>query len=135
MCPDGHRGCATAMLTDASLAAQGTVALRRPVTSVELLALARAGDVAARRIVDDGARALGRLVAAVANLTMPDRVVITGEGVDLVRVGDAAMRAGLAADRDPLASPVDVVVRPGDFGQWARGAAVVALQDFVLRAP
>jgi predicted NBD/HSP70 family sugar kinase len=134
-CPEGHRGCATAMLTDASLAAQASVALRRPVTHHELLSLAAAGDPAARRIVDDAARALGRLVAAVANLTMPDRVVLTGEGVDLARVGDAALRAGLAADRDPLASPVDVVVRPGDFGQWARGAAVVALQEFVLRAP
>jgi len=134
-CPSGHRGCATAMLTDESLASQATVALRRPVAYDELLRLAEAGDPAARRIVDDGAHALGRLVAAVANLTMPDRVVIAGEGVDLARVGDAAMRSGLAADRDPLASPVDVVVRPGDFGQWARGAAVVALQDFVLRAP
>ncbi|AEE46843.1 ROK family transcriptional regulator [Cellulomonas fimi] len=134
LCPEGHRGCAGAMLTTEALEAEAAVALRRPVTSTELLDLARDGDPAARRIVDDAGRALGRLVAAVANLTMPDLVVLTGEGVDLAVVADGALRAALAADRNPKATPVDLVVEPGDFSQWARGAAVVAIQDYVLRS-
>lgn len=135
VCRTGHRGCATAMLTMPSLTAQAGVALGRPVAYPELLALARTGEPAARLLVDDAGRALGRLVAAVANLTMVERVVLTGEGVELAEVARHALEDGIARDRDPRASPVDVVVRPGDFTQWARGAAVVAIQEFVLRTP
>lgn len=135
VCRAGHRGCATAMLTMPSLTAQAGVALGEPVTYPELLALARAGEPAARLLVDDAGRALGRLVAAVANLTMVERVVLTGEGVELAEAARHAVDEGLARDRDPRASHVDLVVRPGDFTQWARGAGVVAIQDFVLRTP
>ncbi|QHT55035.1 ROK family transcriptional regulator [Cellulomonas sp. H30R-01] len=134
LCPEGHRGCAGAMLTTEALEAEAAVALRRPVAVAELLDLAHDRDPAARRIVDDAGRALGRLVAAVANLTMPELVVLTGEGVGLAVVADDAVRAAVAADRHPQAAPVDLVVEPGDFSQWARGAAVVAIQDFVLRS-
>ena len=133
LCPQGHRGCASAMLTIPSLSAQASVALAHPVTYDELMALAVAGDPVATRLVDDAAHGLGRLVAAVANLTMPDRIVLTGEGIALARVGAEALHAAVAADRDPRASAIDLLVQPGDFTQWARGAAVVALQEFVLR--
>ncbi|MGW6132276.1 ROK family protein [Cellulomonas sp. NPDC055163] len=135
VCFAGHRGCASAMLTIPSLTAQATVALGRPVGYDELLTLSRADDPAARLIVRDAVSALGRLVAAVANLTMPERVVVTGEGVALVDTDPAALRVAVARDRDPRTSPLDLVTRPGDFTQWARGAGVVAIQDFVLRAP
>ncbi|MBB2924847.1 ROK family transcriptional regulator [Cellulomonas cellasea] len=135
VCFEGHRGCATAMLTIPSLTGQAGVALGRPVTFAELLALARASEPVAQRLVRESVNALGRLVAAVANLTMPDRVLITGEGVALVDADPAVLRRAIARDRDPRTSPLDVVTRPGDFAQWARGAAVVAIQDFVLRAP
>ncbi|UZN03293.1 ROK family transcriptional regulator [Cellulomonas sp. S1-8] len=135
VCFDGHRGCATAMLTIPSLTAQAGVALGRPVDFTELLALARDSQPVARRLVREAVTALGRLVAAVANLTMPERIVVTGEGVALVDAQPAALRLAIARDRDPRASPLDLVTRPGDFTQWARGAAVVAIQDFVLRAP
>lgn len=135
VCFAGHRGCASAMLTIPSLTAQATVALGRPVGYDELLTLARGDEPAARLIVRDAIGALGRLVAAVANLTVPERVVVTGEGVALVDADPAALRVAVARDRDPRSSPLDLVTRPGDFTQWARGAGVVAIQDFVLRAP
>jgi predicted NBD/HSP70 family sugar kinase len=134
VCSVGHRGCATAMLTIPTLTAQASWALDRPVAYDELLALAASGDPACARLVDDAARALGRLVAAVANLTMPERIVVTGEGVALADATWATVEAAIRADRDPRASALDVVTRPGDFTQWARGAGVVAIQDFVLRA-
>lgn len=135
VCPEGHRGCATAMLTIPSLTAQAAVALGRPVGYPELLDLARASDPVAQRLVREAVRALGRLVATVANLTMPERVVVTGEGVALVDAEPALLRSAIARDRDPRASLLDLVTRPGDFTQWARGAAVVAIQDFALRSP
>lgn len=132
VCFDGHRGCSTAMLTMPGIAGAVSVALGRSVGYEEALELAAEGDRAARRVVDDAARALGRLVALVANLTMPQKVVLSGEGNRLAVVGADAMRRAVAADRDPAAAPVDVELRPGDFAQWARGAAVIAIQTYVL---
>jgi predicted NBD/HSP70 family sugar kinase len=133
VCFEGHRGCATAMLTIPSLTRQASVALARPVEYAEMLELAVAGDPVCARLVEEAARSLGRLVAAVGNLTMPERVVVTGEGVALADIARATVDAAIAADRDPRASALEVVTRPGDFTQWARGAGVVAIQDFVLR--
>ena len=50
----------------------------------------------------------GSLVAAAANLAMPDRIVITGEGVDLARIADQALDEGIRADRDARAGALDV---------------------------
>ena len=98
----------------------------------DVLDLALAGDPAAGQIVADAGRALGRLIALAANLTMPERVVLSGEGVRLVEVARPQIDEALAANRDPQASPLDLDVRPGDFTQWARGAAVIAIQTYVL---
>ncbi|WP_454050052.1 ROK family transcriptional regulator [Cellulomonas sp. Marseille-Q8402] len=133
-CPLGHRGCATAMLTIPSLTAQVSVAHGRPVGYDEALDLAVAGDPAARRVVDDAGTALGRLVAVAANFTMPDRVVLGGEGVRLAEVAHDRVLDALRADRDPLASLPVIATQSPAFTEWARGAAVIAIQTFVLGA-
>jgi predicted NBD/HSP70 family sugar kinase len=134
LCFAGHRGCSTAMLTMPSIAAAASIALRRTVDYDEVLDLALAGDPAAARIVADAGRALGRLIALAANISMPERVVLSGEGVRLVEVARREIDEALAAHRDPQATPLDLNVRPGDFSQWARGAAVIAIQTYVLGA-
>lgn len=132
LCPLGHRGCATAMLTTGSLTTQVSLAAGRTVTYPEVLGLAAAGDPAASRVLRDAGRALGRLVAAAANFTLSPLVVLGGEGADLAHVAGDAVREGLHADRDPLThDPVLAVQRPG-FDEWARGAAVEAVRRFVL---
>jgi predicted NBD/HSP70 family sugar kinase len=132
LCPLGHTGCADAMLTIGGIVARATAALRRPVAYEEVLDLAAGGDPLARRVVDDAARALGRLVAAVGNLTMPEMIVLTGDGIRLADVGAPALAAGVRHDRNPYASPLDVRVQPAGFPEWARGAAVTAIRTFVL---
>lgn len=129
LCPEGHRGCAQAMLGSGSIAAQATTALQRPVTYDEVLSLASAGDPAASAIVYAGARALGRLIALSANLTLHADVVLAGEGMGLFSVAEDAVRATVAAGRDPKASPVRLHVDDSGFTAWARGAAAVAIQD------
>ncbi|MEU0522248.1 ROK family transcriptional regulator [Streptomyces niveus] len=132
LCPRGHRGCATAMLSIASVSAAASVGLRREVGYDECLDLAAAGDPVARPLVMASGRALGRLIAAVANLTLTTQIVLTGEGVRLAEVAHEALRDGLAYDRDPRAAAVSLDVRPVDFARWARGAAVTAIQAYVL---
>lgn len=130
ICLDGHRGCSTAMLSTTSMCASARGGLGRDVEYDELLALAAEGNPVAAQVVGTAGRSLGHMIAAVANLTMVDTVVLSGEGIGLLDVplAVAEMRAGVAADRDPDASEVRVLVGADDFGAWARGAAAVAIQ-------
>jgi hypothetical protein len=84
-------------------------------------------------VVGAGGRALGRLVAAVANLTMVGTVVLTGEGVGLVSVAQPEIDEAIRADRDPDATPIRLHIGAPDFSAWARGAAAVAIQAHVGR--
>jgi predicted NBD/HSP70 family sugar kinase len=132
LCPLAHTGCAEAMLTIDGITARAAAALRRPLRYDEVLDLARDSNPIARRVVDDAARALGGLVAAIGNLTMPKIVVLTGDGIRLAEVGDAALAEGIRRDRNPYASRLDVRVQLAGFPEWARGAAVTAIRTFVL---
>jgi predicted NBD/HSP70 family sugar kinase len=132
VCSEGHRGCAKAILTDTAIAQSVSQALGKQVTFAAALDLAASGEPAARRIVDDAGRGLGRLLAAIANLTMPETVVIGGEGVRVASVAAEAVDAGLRADRDPRTKRLPLTIRSGENIEWCRGAAVVAIQTFVL---
>ncbi|MBX3078475.1 MAG: ROK family transcriptional regulator [Salinibacterium sp.] len=132
VCPAGHRGCARSMLTQAAIT-QAVAAVRGTTVSYdEALDLALAGEPAAKRVIDDAGRGLGRMIAAVANLTAPERVILGGEGVRLVDVAGEAVHRGIAEDRDPRTHKIDLVTTPGDDTEWCRGAAVIAIQRYVL---
>lgn len=132
VCSEGHRGCAKAVLSDTAVSLAVSQALGRSTSYAEALDLAVAGEPAARRVVDDAGRALGRLLAAIANLTMPEMVVIGGEGVRLAEVAAAAVTEGIGSARDPRTRPIPLTIRSGENVEWCRGAAVVAVQAFVL---
>lgn len=132
LCPSGHRGCARSVLTQAAISGAVSTVLDREVTYEEALDLAEAGEPAAKRVVDDAGRGLGRMLAAIANLTAPERIILGGEGVHLVDVAADAIQAGIHNDRDPRAHKLDLVTTPGDNTEWCRGAAVIAIQRYVL---
>jgi predicted NBD/HSP70 family sugar kinase len=132
VCPAGHRGCARTMLTQAAITLAVSTALERDIDYEEALDLAVAGEPAAQRVVNDAAHGLGRMLAAVANLTSPERIIMGGEGVRLVEVAGDAIQNGIAADRDPRARALNLVTTPGDDTEWCRGAAVIAIQRYVL---
>jgi predicted NBD/HSP70 family sugar kinase len=130
VCAQGHRGCSTAMLSAPSMCAWAGIGLGRDVGYEELLSLAREGHPVAQQVVGTAGRALGRMIAAVANLTMVNTVVLSGEGIGIVSVPVASegMLQELSADRDPDAENVSLLVGDPDFGAWARGAAAVVIQ-------
>ncbi|MCU1556889.1 MAG: MarR family transcriptional regulator, partial [Microbacteriaceae bacterium] len=103
LCPAGHRGCARSVLTQSAISLAVSSALSRPVSYDEALDLAEEGEPAARRVVDDAGRGLGRIIAAVANLTAPERIILGGEGVRLVDAATDAIKEGIRNDRDPRA--------------------------------
>lgn len=133
LCPEGHRGCSAALLTSIGMCAQVQSALGRSVEYDEVLALAASGDPVARAVVDAAARGLGRMIALAANLTMQPTVVLAGDGIGLWQLTASEIRAATAADRDPLAEPVEILVDDSGFSAWARGAAAVAIQAAVTR--
>jgi predicted NBD/HSP70 family sugar kinase len=130
-CPAGHRGCGSATLTTDAVGRQVFQALGRTVPWEETLELAHDGHPAVTAIVNDAGRALGRLIAAVANIAMPELVVVAGEGVGLADVASDAVNAGVREARDSRAAPVQLEVRHHDFHSWARGAAVAAIEDYL----
>ena len=131
MCPEGHQGCAQAIIAVPSIVKSVSAALGRPLTYDGCLDLAEAGDPAARRIIDEAGRGLGRLIAAVGNLTVPQLIVLGGEGCRLASVASAAVDQGVRRDRDPLADTLNIRILDSDATQWCRGAAVLAIQAYI----
>lgn len=133
LCPEGHRGCSSAVLTTVGMSAQVQAAVGRTIPYEEILEMALAGDPVASAVVDSAARSLGRLIALAANLTMQPTVVLAGDGIALWAIAEDAIRRAAAADRDSLALPVEIIVDDTTFSAWARGAAAVAIQESVSR--
>ncbi|KUN74678.1 MarR family transcriptional regulator [Streptomyces canus] len=130
--PDGNRGSAVSLLTIPNIRYQVQAATGRDHTYDEILALAAAGDSMPARVIDEAGRALGVLVAQIANFAMPQKIMLAGEGVGLMDVAGKTVEDAIRAHRHPLASPVDLETRVSDFHDWARGAAVLAIQVLVL---
>ena len=149
VCDEGHRGCAYSVLALPAVLDRAARALGRPaepaepggsgdvpdvpdVTLDDLLAAHTSGHAAATAVVEEAAEALGALLAMVADLAWPRAIVVTGDGIGLAladRAGvDAAMRDRRAAD----AEPVVVDLQATGFTRWARGAAVAAVEEFVV---
>ncbi|MDN0197809.1 ROK family transcriptional regulator [Streptomyces sp. S.PNR 29] len=132
--PDGQRGSAVSLLTTSNIRYQVQVATGRDLTYEEVLALAAAGEPMPSRVIDEAARALGTLVAQIANFAMPQKILLAGEGVGLMDVAGKTVEETIRAGRHPLAAPVDLETKVSDFHDWARGAAVLAIQVLVLGA-
>lgn len=127
-----HDACATAMLTLGQLEDRATKVLGRSVTFEQLLGLATAGDPTARLLVDASGYALGTLFAAIANLTLPQRIVVGGEAVQLASVAHTAMLAGLHDNRDARTTDPELRFQDPNLALWTQGAAVVAMHNTIV---
>ncbi len=135
MCAEGHRGCAIAYLSSGSICQSVSMGLGRTVGYDEVLSLATSGNPVAGRVVDESARALGRLISAVSMLTGIQEVLLSGEGIGLATTAPDAVQRGIAVDRPTWARPISTLVEPMAFSEWARGGAVVAIQSYLNSYP
>ena len=133
LCQQGHRGCARAMLSLRCVEAALSQGLGRATSFERGLTLAGEGHPVAHRVFTDGAAALGRLLGMVANIALPRAIVVTGEAAGLALRYRNQVERTLAEYRHALAQPVPLVIRTLDRGQWARGAAARAIQQFAFR--
>jgi predicted NBD/HSP70 family sugar kinase len=132
MFTDGRRGSAVSLLAIPNIRYQIQAATGRDLAYEEILALAAAGDPMPARVIDEAARALGTLVAQIVNFAMPQKILLAGEGVGLMDVAGKAVEETIRVNRHPLAAPVGLETKVSDFHDWARGAAVLAIQVLVL---
>ncbi|MER6226530.1 ROK family transcriptional regulator [Streptomyces sp900105755] len=130
--PQGERGSAASLLTIPSIRYQVRAATGRDASYEEILAGAAAGEPMAARVIGEAGRALGTLLAQIANFVMPQKILLAGEGVGLMEVAGDTVRETVRAHRHPLAAPIGLETKVSDFHDWARGAAVLAIQVLVL---
>jgi predicted NBD/HSP70 family sugar kinase len=128
LCRCGSRGClgtvaASGPLLDALHTTHG------PDLDIDdLLALLAANDPGVRRIINDAGDAIGRVLADIASLVNPSRIVIGGT---LARCGDA-LTAGIRSVIERRAQPSaaeDVTVLQGELGD--RAAVLGALHTVI----
>jgi predicted NBD/HSP70 family sugar kinase len=125
-CGQGHRGCVSAYLPNGSIVAS----LRTPGLDYDaVVALARGRDHAAMAAFGDAGRALGVLVATVANTMDPEKIVITGDGIAVTEIARNEIASAIEAHRHPYGAPITFDIQPFEFGEWARAGAVLAIRS------
>lgn len=84
LCWCGNRGCLNMLASGSALSARHAALTREPACSVpELARRAAEGDELARRVIEDGARALGAGLANVVQLLNPAHVAVGGGVAEL----------------------------------------------------
>lgn len=106
----------------------GTVANRFS----ELIAAAESGDVEAGALLQKVGTELGVGVANMVNLVGPARLVISTEGFDLDTAFGPIVDETIRRHAFGQARRLEIIHREIPFTEWARGAAVVALNRYVL---
>jgi predicted NBD/HSP70 family sugar kinase len=125
ICRCGNRGCLETLVSGSALCEQ----LRRShgeLTVPRLLALAAEGDRGCRRVVQDAARVVGRVVADLCNTINPDVVVVGGE---LAAAGELLldpMRVAIRQHAIP-AAVTSVTVVTAELGRRAEVLGALAL--------
>lgn len=132
-CERGHRGCADSLLTARSIETRFCALTTRSWMADEVLEAAAGGDEAARQVTGESALALGRFIALAANLSLQSTVVLAGDGIGLWALERDRIREAASAERGPGADALHIEVDTSGFAAWARGAAVVAIQQALRR--
>jgi len=135
LCERGHRGCARSYLSSSAMVSQAALALHRPaLTYDKLLSLAEQGDNVASRVVRDAGYALGTVIGMIAAITAPSKVIISGEGVGLAPLVMDEIQERAREIQHWTVPPVPIQIAEFGFMEWARGAAVIALQHLLESA-
>lgn len=134
-CTCGNTGCVEAVASTQAIVEQARQATgNNRLTMEEGVRLARDGDPSVRAVFTRAGHALGLALASVANLIGPERIIISGEGVASYDLFAEQIRTSFAAQAFGAAADCEVIVRPLEFEEWARGGAAIAAQSLVAPA-
>jgi N-acetylglucosamine repressor len=129
-CDCGKTGCLEAMVGEHELARR-IAAIHGEGTSLDVgAALARAGDVKLRAVFAEAGELLGLALSGIVNVLNPTRVIVGGEGAQMLDLLLDPMRDALRTNCfDGLFDDLDLVVEPWGDEAWARGAAGLVLDE------
>lgn len=102
---------------------QGTIA--------ELRERIAAGDPSARACAEEMTAAVARVAAGIMALADPEAILIGGETSDLLELPGGGLAARLRSLLPEVQQDVELLALGQDFEDWARGAAVIAIQAFI----
>lgn len=128
-CDRGHRGCASSYLTNSAIAGALPRDPSGERTYEDALQQASAGRPAALQAFADAGFALGCLIGTVSNLTDPAKVILSGDGLAVYEFAEADVWRGIRHTYEGALGRIDLDVQPFDFGEWARGGAVLAIRN------
>jgi predicted NBD/HSP70 family sugar kinase len=127
-CELGHIDCVHSFVTMGSIAHNAETGTDYDAA----LAAARAGDAVATRAFELAARALGVVIAEAVNAIDPEKVLVAGEGVDMMEIAPAELIEGLRDQLEQFDAESIVIERPPfAFSDYARGAAISAMRDLI----
>ena len=132
LCHCGNRGCVEAIAGTSALLDLLRAATGEPtLTLADAVQRAHSGDERLRAGYRRAGNAIGLALATVVNLVGPERIVLSGEGLEAYDLFQAQVRETFAARAFGAAASCELVVRPLPFEEWARGAAAVAIQTLI----
>jgi predicted NBD/HSP70 family sugar kinase len=135
VCHCGARGCVEAIAaTEAIVSRARQLTGLGGLTFTEAAELARSGSAEVRALFSEAGTAIGLGIAAVVNLVGPERIVVSGEGLDAYDLFETEIREAYAAHAFGAAARCPLIIRPLPFEQWARGAAAVGIQSLFTPA-
>jgi predicted NBD/HSP70 family sugar kinase len=132
-CRMGHAGCVAAYLNRDDIEHHASAAAGRRLILDDIVRARAAGDDAAKALLDDAARALGHLAATFAGALQTSRIVLAGE--DVAAIADSTAITEAVAYRlrpgpdETQRCVLEISTAPLSFNDWARGAAVVSIQN------
>jgi predicted NBD/HSP70 family sugar kinase len=130
LCRCGNRGCLGTVAATGELLKALRVLHGPDLTVADMLALVAGGDAGARRVVADGGRAIGRVLADLCDHVNPEVIVVGGE----LAAGDGPLLAGIreGVDRHALPAAAEAVrIVPARLGDRAGvlGAVISVVGD------
>jgi predicted NBD/HSP70 family sugar kinase len=125
-CIAGHVGCAQCLTTD-SIAQEYSQMIGHEARFSDFERDVRSGASLATRLVSRTCFRLGTLIAIVANLAMPDKIMVAGETAFIAQLGTDSVRDGINHYRHSQCAPVRFDIVDHDWQLWAKAAASQAI--------
>jgi predicted NBD/HSP70 family sugar kinase len=125
-CDRGHPGCVSAYATMPALLRNAGAA-----SLVDAIASAEGGDATAMDALERAGRALGVVVATLADLIDPEKIIITGEGLAVARFSRSSLEDEVVRRLDPASERVHLELQDFAFTDYAWAAAISAIRNLV----
>jgi predicted NBD/HSP70 family sugar kinase len=131
ICRCGNRGCLETVASTAIMIE--LLSRERPSvrTTNDIIELAQAGDKATLHVIDDAGNALGRALAAIANLVNPQMIVVGGPLTGLGEMLLEPVRKSFARYSSPVVhESTDLTMSSFTDRAEALGGAAIVIHDF-----